>query len=122
MHIDKKTIRNIFLGAAACIVLYWLLNEWDRVSLVWNFLSDILAPFVIGAALALDNNATSAPVKGNAGVYMVRIGEKVVAEGELDAAQEIATLNMRSSYAVPYQAMALIEEHAEVEDNRARFQ
>jgi hypothetical protein len=81
-----------------------------------------MEPAVIGAAMALENNATSAPVKGNIGVYVVRIGEKVVAEGELDAAQEIATLNMRSSYAVPYQAMALIEEHAEVEDNRARFQ
>ena len=81
-----------------------------------------IEPAVIGAALALENNATSAPVKGNAGVYMVRIGEKVVAEGELNAAQEINSLNMRTSYSIPYQAMALIEENAEVEDNRARFQ
>ena len=81
-----------------------------------------IEPAVIGAALALDNNATSAPVKGNAGVYMVRIGEKVVAAGELNAEQEINSLNMRTSYSVPYQAMALIEENAKVEDNRARFQ
>lgn len=81
-----------------------------------------IEPAVIGAALALENNATSAPVKGNAGVYMVRIGEKVVAEGELNAEQEINNLNMRTSYSVPYQAIALIEENAEVEDNRARFQ
>ena len=81
-----------------------------------------IEPAVIGAALALENNATSAPVKGNAGVYMVRIGEKVVAAGELNAEQEINSLNMRTSYSVPYQAMALIEENAEVEDHRARFQ
>jgi peptidyl-prolyl cis-trans isomerase D len=81
-----------------------------------------MEPAVIGAALALENNATSAPVKGNIGVYMVRIGEKVVAEGELNAEQEISNLNMRSAYTIPYQAMALIEENAEVEDNRARFQ
>ena len=81
-----------------------------------------IEPAVIGATLALENNATSAPVKGNAGVYMVRIGEKVVAEGELNAEQEINNLNMRTSYSVPYQAIALIEENAEVEDNRARFQ
>ena len=81
-----------------------------------------IEPAVIGAALALENNATSAPIKGNAGVYMVRIGEKVVAEGELNAEQEINNLNMRTSYSVPYQAIALIEENAEVEDNRARFQ
>jgi peptidyl-prolyl cis-trans isomerase D len=81
-----------------------------------------MEPAVIGAALALDNNATSAPIKGNVGVYMVRIGEKTVAAGELNAEQEIATLNMRTSYTAPYQAIALIEENAEVEDNRARFQ
>ncbi len=81
-----------------------------------------IEPAVIGAALALENNATSAPVKGNAGVYMVRIGEKTVAEGELNATQEITNLNMRTSYSIPYQAMALIEENAEVEDNRSRFQ
>ena len=79
-------------------------------------------PAVIGAALALDSNTTSAPVKGNMGVYMVRIGEKTVAEGELNAEQEIQQLNMRTSYSAPYQAIALIEENAEVEDNRARFQ
>ena len=79
-------------------------------------------PAVIGAALALESNTTSAPVKGNMGVYMVRIGEKTVAEGELNAEQEIQQLNMRISYSAPYQAIALIEENAEVEDNRARFQ
>ena len=81
-----------------------------------------IEPAVIGTALALENNATSAPVKGNVGVYVVRIGEKTVTEGELNATQEIANLNMRTSYSVPYQAIALIEENAEVEDNRARFQ
>ena len=79
-------------------------------------------PAVIGAALALESNTTSAPVKGNMGVYMVRVGEKTVAEGELNAEQEIQQLNMRTSYSAPYQAIALIEENAEVEDNRARFQ
>ena len=79
-------------------------------------------PAVIGAALALESNTTSAPVKGNMGVYMVRIGEKTVAEGELNAEQEIQQLNMRTSYSAPYQAIALIEENAEIEDNRARFQ
>jgi peptidyl-prolyl cis-trans isomerase D len=79
-------------------------------------------PAVIGAAMALESNSTSAPVKGNAGVYMVRIGEKTTAEGQLNTEAEISSLNMRSSYSIPYQAIALIEENAEVEDNRARFQ
>jgi hypothetical protein len=53
---------------------------------------------------------------------MVRIGEKTTAEGQLNTEAEISSLNMRSSYSIPYQAIALIEENAEVEDNRARFQ
>ena len=79
-------------------------------------------PAVIGTAMALESNSTSAPVKGNVGVYMVRIGEKTVADGELNTETEISNLNMRNSYSIPYQAIALIEENAEVEDNRARFQ
>ena len=79
-------------------------------------------PAVIGAALALEANAVSAPVKGNNGVYVVSVGEKKVAEGELNAATEISNLNMRTSYSIPYQAVSLIEENAEVVDNRARFQ
>ena len=79
-------------------------------------------PAVIGVALALEANAVSAPVKGNNGVYVVSVGEKKVAEGELNAATEISNLNMRTSYSIPYQAVSLIEENAEVVDNRARFQ
>lgn len=81
-----------------------------------------IEPAVIGTALTLENNTTSAPIKGNAGVYMVRIGEKQVAAGEFNAEQEISNMNMRTAYSVPYQAISLIEEKAEVEDNRARFQ
>lgn len=79
-------------------------------------------PAVIGAALALEANAVSAPVKGNNGVYVLTVGEKKVADGELNAAEEISNLNMRTAYSIPYQAINLIEEHAEVVDNRARFQ
>ena len=52
VHIEKKTLRNIFLVAAGCIVLYWLLHEEDRVMRLWNTVSGILSPFVAGAALA----------------------------------------------------------------------
>ncbi len=64
MHIDKKTIRNIFIGAAACIVLYWLLNEWERVKRVWDFVSGMLAPFVLGAALAFILNVPMRAIEG----------------------------------------------------------
>ena len=79
-------------------------------------------PAVVGTALTIDANTLSAPVKGTNGVYILTVGEKKVAEGALDAAQEIQQLNMRTSYSLPYQAVSLIEEKAKVVDNRARFQ
>ena len=79
-------------------------------------------PAVIGAALALDPNTVSAPIKGNNGVYLLTVDAKQVANGELNAAQEISNLNMRTSYMIPYQAITLIQDKAEVVDNRARVQ
>ena len=79
-------------------------------------------PAVVGTALALEANTVSAPVKGNNGVYVLSVSDKKVAEGELDTTQEIMQLNMRTSYTIPYQAISLMEEKAEVVDNRARFQ
>ncbi len=52
MHIEKKTIKYVFLCVIGCIAFYWLLNEFERVRAVWNFVSGIFAPFVVGAALA----------------------------------------------------------------------
>lgn len=52
MHFDKKTLRNIFIGVAACIFLYWILHETEQVKAVFGVVSDIFAPFVIGAGLA----------------------------------------------------------------------
>ena len=52
MELNKKTIRNIFLGVAGCIVLYWLLHETAKVSAVISSIGKMLSPFVVGAALA----------------------------------------------------------------------
>ena len=64
MHIDKKTIKHVFVGVAACILLYWLLNDWDRVKRVWDFVDGIIAPFVIGAALAFILNVPMRAIEG----------------------------------------------------------
>lgn len=61
MKIDKKLLRSIFLGVAGCILLYWLLNEWDLVKRVWNYIRNLVEPFVIGAALAFVLNV---PMRG----------------------------------------------------------
>ena len=52
MQIDKKTIRKFFWVAVGAIVVYWLLHETDRFRALWTSVTDIFAPFVIGAALA----------------------------------------------------------------------
>ena len=52
MNIRRKTLRNIFLGVAGCILLYWLLFDTDRVKLVFAFIKKLFAPFALGAGLA----------------------------------------------------------------------
>lgn len=52
MELNKKTMRNVFLVVAACIVLYWILHETNRVKAVFAFVSRLLSPFVAGAAIA----------------------------------------------------------------------
>ena len=61
MHIDRKTLRQVFLGVAACIVLYWLLHETERVKSVWNFIINLISPFLVGSALAFVLNV---PLRG----------------------------------------------------------
>lgn len=52
MELNKKTLRNLFFGAAGCIVLYWLLHETERLTSVLHALWNISSPFVVGAAIA----------------------------------------------------------------------
>ena len=54
--VNKKTIFRIFLGAAGCILLYWLLNEHEKVKFVWKGFLDILSPFIIGGGFAFIAN------------------------------------------------------------------
>lgn len=79
-------------------------------------------PAVIGTALALDNNSLSEPIKGQAGVFVIKTGVKATAEGEFNAASEKQQLQGRYAYSIPYQALNLIQEKADIEDNRANFQ
>ena len=64
MHIEKKTLRNVFLGVAGCILLYWILHETDRVKRVYEFASGIMFPFVFGAALAFIINVPMRAIEG----------------------------------------------------------
>ena len=61
MNIDKKTIRNLFLIASGCILVYFILNETDKLSAAWSVLMGILSPFILGAAIAFILNV---PMRG----------------------------------------------------------
>lgn len=52
MHIEKKTLKNIFIGVGACILLYWLLHETGSVKSVFSTIYGVISPFVLGAGLA----------------------------------------------------------------------
>lgn len=56
MEIKGKTLRNIFLGIAACIVLYWLLHETDRFVGMWLSVQSVISPFLLGAGIAFIMN------------------------------------------------------------------
>ena len=55
-EVSKKTIFRIFLGAAGCILLYWLLNEHEKVKIVWTGFLNILSPFILGGCIAFIAN------------------------------------------------------------------
>jgi len=81
-----------------------------------------MEPAVVGAAFATEAGQMSAPVKGEQGVYVLVPGQQLVAEGEEDDAAMIQQMNMRYAYSLPYQAIQLVQDQAEVEDNRSNFQ
>lgn len=56
MVFDKKTLRNIFLVACGCIVLYWILHETDQFNAAFGTLKSIFSPFVLGAGFAFIMN------------------------------------------------------------------
>ena len=51
-EINKKTLKHLFIVVAAGIVLYWLLHETERVSVIWGLVKEIFGPFVLGAGIA----------------------------------------------------------------------
>lgn len=80
-----------------------------------------MEPAVIGKTLAMGENQLSEPIQGNMGVFVVKTGAANNTAEQMNAEAEKAQLAARYAY-LPYQAMQLIEEKAEVTDNRANFQ
>lgn len=64
MHIEKKTLRNVFIGVISCIVLYWILHETERVKSVYSVIKGVISPFVLGASLAFILNVPMRAIEG----------------------------------------------------------
>ena len=64
MNFDKKSLRNIFLIVSACIILYWILHETERVNGVLDVIGGIVSPFATGAALAFVINVPMRAIEG----------------------------------------------------------
>ena len=52
MQLDKKQIKSLLFGIAGCIVLYWALNDMERVRNILSWGLGIAQPFLVGACIA----------------------------------------------------------------------
>lgn len=99
-NVKCDTVKHISFGAPAYISLTSA-NE-----------------FAISAAVTgMEQGAVSAPIKGNAGVYVIRLIAKNVKDGELDAKKEQDALKAYAQRSVMLFMQDLLEK-TEVEDNR----
>ena len=80
-----------------------------------------MEPAVIGTAIRLNEGELSEPVKGVQGVYVLQSENKTTTEQEINIDQQIQQLKSRYAYSLPYQALNLIEQKADITDNRSNF-
>ena len=118
----KKELKGIESLEAAAEKLGQPVQHIERVALGDSRFGNAgMEPAVIGKAIAQGENALSEPIQGNMGVYVVKTGKANNAAETFVVETEKAQLASRYAY-LPYQAMQLLEDKAEVDDNRANFQ
>lgn len=118
----KEQLNGVETLAVAAEKLGQTIQSVERVSLADTRLGNAgMEPTVIGTAIALGENQLSQPIQGNMGVFLVQTGMAINTNEEFNAEIEKAQLTARLAY-LPYQALQLIEDNADIEDNRANFQ
>ncbi len=78
-------------------------------------------PAVIGRAVSLKQNQISAPVKGNAGVYVLAATSVTKTPGEFNAAAEKQSLRSRFNVSAPNAILMDLRDKADITDNRLNF-
>lgn len=118
----KKQLKRAETLEAAAQIMNQPVQHIERVSLADSRFGNAgMEPAVIGKTIALGENALSEPIQGNMAVFVVKTGAANNAADELNTEVEKAQLESRYAY-LPYQAIQLVEDKAEVTDNRANFQ
>ena len=118
----KKQLKGAETLEAAAQIMNQPVQHIERVSLADSRFGNAgMEPAVIGKTIALGENALSEPIQGNMAVFVVKTGAANNAADELNTEVEKAQLESRYAY-LPYQAIQLVEDKADVTDNRANFQ
>ena len=118
----KEQLNGVETLAAAAEVLGQSIQSVERVSLADTRLGNAgMEPSVIGTAIALGENKLSQPIQGNMGVFLIQTGMAMNTNEEFNVEAEKAQIAARFAY-LPYQAMQIMEDKADIEDNRANFQ
>ncbi len=78
-------------------------------------------PTIIGKSTVAATGKVSNPLKGNAGVYVVRTSNKTVNPQPFDIKMEKMQLNSRTSYSLPYMIIQDMKDKADIVDNRLNF-
>lgn len=118
----RKELKGIESLEAAAEKTGQNIQHIDRVTLNDSRFGNAgMEPAVIGMTIAMGENALSEPIQGNMGVFVVRTGVANNANEDFVVETEKAQLASRYAY-LPYQAMQLIEDKAEITDNRPNFQ
>ena len=78
-------------------------------------------PTVIGKVTVSALGKVSTPIKGNAGIYVVRTSNKQVNPQPFDVKMEKMQLNSRMSYSLPYMIIQDMKDKADIVDNRLNF-
>jgi len=118
----KKQLKGAESLEAAAQIMGQSVQHVERVSLADSRFGNAgMEPAVIGTAVAQGENALSEPIQGKMGVFVVKTGAANNTAETFNAESEKAQLSARFAY-LPYQAMQLLEDNADITDNRANFQ
>ncbi|MBQ3000656.1 MAG: AI-2E family transporter [Oscillospiraceae bacterium] len=79
MEINKKVFWNIFWVAVGCILLYWLIGERARYTLIVEKIKGITAPFIFGSVLAFILNVPMRSIENMLGKIPKLGGRRVLA-------------------------------------------